>query len=181
MRMCRDADDLLEASRLARCKVELRRERLDLAEVLRHVVETARPLAEAREQTLRSDIPAAPLPLDGDATRLEQVFSNLLRNAVKFTDAGGTIEVAARRDGTGEAVVRVRDDGLGIPADLLPRVFDLFAQGEQGLDRSEAGLGIGLTLVRSLVEMHGGRVRARSEGPGRGSELEVRLPLAAGL
>jgi signal transduction histidine kinase len=179
--LVRMVDDLLDVSRITRGKVELRRERLDLAEVLRHVVETARPLAEAREQTLRSDIPAAPLPLDGDATRLEQVFSNLLRNAVKFTDAGGTIEVAARRDGTGEAVVRVRDDGLGIPADLLPRVFDLFAQGEQGLDRSEAGLGIGLTLVRSLVEMHGGRVKARSEGPGRGSELEVRLPLAAGL
>jgi signal transduction histidine kinase len=180
--LVRMVDDLLDVSRITRGKVELRRERLDLAEVLRHVVETARPLAEAREQTLRSDIPAAPLPLDGDATRLEQVFSNLLRNAVKFTDAGGTIEVAARRrQGEGdahEAVVRVRDDGLGIPAHLLPRVFDLFAQGEQGLDRPEAGLGIGLTLVRSLVEMHGGRVEARSEGPGRGAELEVRLPLA---
>jgi signal transduction histidine kinase len=120
------------------------------------------------------------LPVAGDATRLEQVFSNLLRNALKFTDEGGSVEVSARRDGDGgdaEAVVRVRDDGIGIPADLLPRIFDLFAQGEQGLDRAGAGLGIGLTLVRSLVEMHGGRVEARSDGPGRGSEIEVRLPL----
>ncbi len=178
--LVRMVDDLLDVSRITRGKVELRRERLDLAEVLRHAVETARALAAAKEQTLRAEIPPGPLPLDGDATRLEQVFSNLLRNAVKFTGAGGTIEVSARCQGE-EAVVRVRDDGIGIPADLLPRVFDLFAQGEQGLDRSEAGLGIGLTLVRSLVETHGGRVKARSEGPGRGSELEVRLPLAAGL
>jgi signal transduction histidine kinase len=124
------------------------------------------------------ELAAEPLPIDGDVTRLEQVLSNLLRNAVKFTDSGGTIEISARRDGHGEAVVQVRDNGIGIAPDLLPRIFDLFAQGEQALDRTGAGLGIGLTLVRSLVEMHGGRVEVRSDGAGRGSEFEVRLPLA---
>ncbi len=177
--LVRMVDDLLDVSRITQGKIELRRRRLDLAEVLRHATEASRPLAEAKEQTLKVELPAAPLPLDGDATRLEQVISNLLRNAMKFTENRGHIEIAARREGD-EAVVRVRDDGIGIPADLLPRVFDLFAQGEQGLDRSGAGLGIGLTLVRSLVGMHGGRVEARSEGPGKGSEFEVRLPLSGG-
>ncbi len=177
--LVRMVDDLLDVSRITRGKVELRRQRLDLAEVLRQAAEASRPLAEAKEQTLRLELPAEPLPLDGDATRLEQVVSNLLRNAVKFTEAGGTIELSARRE-EGYAVVRVRDDGIGIPADLLARVFDLFAQGEQGLDRSGAGLGIGLTLVKSLVEIHGGGVVARSDGLGAGSEFEVRLPLAAG-
>jgi signal transduction histidine kinase len=178
--LVRMVDDLLDVSRITRGKVELRREPLDLGEVLQHAVEAARPLAASKGQSLRMKLAGPPLPVVGDATRLEQVFSNLLRNALKFTDEGGNVEVSARRDGEGagaEAVVRVRDDGIGIPADLLPRIFDLFAQGEQGLDRAGAGLGIGLTLVRSLVEMHGGRVEARSEGPGRGSEIEVRLPL----
>ncbi|HEX6898930.1 MAG TPA: HAMP domain-containing sensor histidine kinase [Thermoanaerobaculia bacterium] len=169
-------DDLLDVSRITRGKVELRREPLDLAEVVRHSVETARPLAEAKEQRLSLELAPEPLPMRGDATRLEQVLSNLLRNAVKFTESGGNIDVSARPDG-GDAVVRVKDDGIGMAPDLLPRIFDLFAQGEQALDRSGAGLGIGLTLVRSLVEMHGGTVEARSEGPGKGSELEVRLPL----
>jgi signal transduction histidine kinase len=173
--LVRMVDDLLDVSRITRGKVELRREPLDLGEVLQHAVEAARPLAATKSQSLRMDLAGPPLPVEGDATRLEQVFSNLLRNALKFTEEGGRVEVSAHRDG--EAVVRVRDDGIGISADLLPRIFDLFAQGEQGLDRAGAGLGIGLTLVRSLVEMHGGRVEARSEGPGRGSEIEVRLPL----
>jgi signal transduction histidine kinase len=177
--LVRMVDDLLDVSRITQGKIELRRQRLDLTEVLRHASEASRPLAEAKEQTLRVELPPGPLPLDGDATRLEQVISNLLRNAVKFTEPGGHIEIAARREGR-EAVVEVRDDGIGIPADLLPRVFDLFAQGEQGLDRAGAGLGIGLTLVRSLVEMHGGHVEARSGGPGKGSEFEVRLPLSPG-
>jgi signal transduction histidine kinase len=175
--LVRMVDDLLDVSRITRGKVELRREPLDLGEVLQHAVEAARPLAATKSQSLRMDLAGAPLPVEGDATRLEQVFSNLLRNALKFTDEGGRVEVSAQRDGNGAAMVRVRDDGIGIPADLLPRIFDLFAQGEQGLDRAGAGLGIGLTLVRSLVEMHGGRVEARSEGPGMGSEIEVRLPL----
>ncbi len=175
--LVRMVDDLLDVSRITRGKVELRRHGLDLNDVLRNAAESSRPLVEAREQTLGIELPPEPLSLDGDATRLEQVFTNLLRNAVKFTGRQGRIEIAARRR-DGEAVVRVRDDGIGIPADLLPRIFDLFAQGEQGLDRTSGGLGIGLTLVRSLVEMHGGRVEARSEGPGKGSEFEVRLPLA---
>jgi signal transduction histidine kinase len=177
--LVRMVDDLLDVSRITRGKVELRRQRLDLAEVLRQAAEASRPLADAKGQTLRLEFPAEALPLDGDATRLEQVVSNLLRNAVKFTEPGGHIELAVRREGS-RAVVRVRDDGIGIPAVLLARVFDLFAQGEQGLDRSGAGLGIGLTLVRSLVEIHGGSVEARSEGPGQGSEFEVWLPLAEG-
>jgi signal transduction histidine kinase len=174
--LVRMVDDLLDVSRITRGKVELRRQPLDLNEVLQHAAEGARPLAEARGQTLAVELPPEPLPLDGDATRLEQVLTNLLRNAVKLTDPQGHIEISARRQ-DGEAVVIVRDDGIGIAADLLPRIFDLFVQGEQGLDRTGAGLGIGLTLVRSLVEMHGGHVEARSEGPGKGSEFEVRLPL----
>jgi signal transduction histidine kinase len=177
--LVRMVDDLLDVSRITRGKVELRRQRLDLAEVLQQAAEASRPLAEAKGQTLRVELPAEPLPLDGDATRLEQVVSNLLRNAVKFTEAEGIIELSLRREAS-RAVVRVRDDGIGIPADLLARVFDLFAQGEQGLDRSGAGLGIGLTLVKSLVEIHGGSVEARSDGPGTGSEFEVWLPLAEG-
>jgi signal transduction histidine kinase len=175
--LIRMVDDLLDVSRITRGKVELRRAPLDLGEVVRNAVETARPLAEAKQQRLQAEPAAEPLPLNGDATRLEQVLSNLLRNAVKFTAPGGLIEVIARRDGNAEALVLVRDDGIGIAPELLPHVFDLFAQGEQPLDRSGAGLGIGLTLVRSLVEMHGGRVYARSGGAERGSELEVRLPL----
>ena len=178
--LVRMVDDLLDVSRITRGKVELRREPLDLREIVRNAVETTRPLAEAKSQTLRLDLFLEPLPLLGDATRLEQVLSNLLRNAVKFTEEGGHIEIMAERVDP-EAVIRVRDDGIGIPPDLLPRIFDLFAQGEQALDRSGAGLGIGLTLVRSLVELHGGRVEARSDGPGRGSELEVRLPMAEAL
>jgi signal transduction histidine kinase len=175
--LVRMVDDLLDVSRITRGKVELRREPLDFAEVVRNAVETTRPLAEAKDQALSLEIAPEPLPLDGDVTRLEQVLSNLLRNAVKFTDEGGRIDVSAGRK-DGYAVVRVRDDGIGITPDLLPRIFDLFAQGEQALDRSGAGLGIGLTLVRSLVEMHGGAIQARSDGAGRGSEFEVRLPLA---
>jgi signal transduction histidine kinase len=175
--LVRMVDDLLDVSRITRGKVELRRQVLDLDEVLQHAAEGSRPLAEAREQILRVELSSEPLPVDGDATRLEQVLTNLLRNALKFAEPRGHIEISARRE-DGEAVVLVRDDGIGIPADLLPRIFELFAQGEQGLDRTGGGLGIGLTLVRSLVEMHGGRVEARSEGPGRGSEFEVRLPLA---
>jgi two-component system CheB/CheR fusion protein len=177
--LVRLVDDLLDVSRITRGKVELRYERLDLVEIVRNAVETLRPLADAKSLSLRLDLLPEALILEGDATRLEQVFSNLLRNAVKFTAPGGHIDVTAGRGGLGEAVVRVRDDGIGIGADLLPRVFDLFTQGEQALDRAGAGLGIGLTLVRSLVELHGGRVEARSDGPGHGSELEVRLPLAS--
>ncbi|HKH48173.1 MAG TPA: sensor histidine kinase [Thermoanaerobaculia bacterium] len=175
--LVRLVDDLLDVSRITRGKVELRRERMDLRDAVRHAAETLRPVVEAKDHELRVSLPAEPLPLDADVTRLEQVVGNLLRNAAKYTDAGGRIDLEARSEGQ-EAVVLVRDNGMGISPELLPRMFDLFIQGEQGLDRTGAGLGIGLTLVRSLVEMHGGRVQARSEGAGRGSEFEVRLPLS---
>jgi signal transduction histidine kinase len=175
--LVRLVDDLLDVSRITRGKVELRRERIDLTEVARHAVEMTRPFIDQKGHELRVELPPEPVPLDADATRLEQVLSNLLRNAAKFTEPGGRIDLAVRRDGT-EALVSVRDNGIGMAPDLLPRVFDLFVQGEQSLDRSGAGLGIGLTLVRSLVEMHGGSVEVRSQGVGKGAEFTVYLPLA---
>ncbi|HVT58611.1 MAG TPA: sensor histidine kinase [Thermoanaerobaculia bacterium] len=176
--LVRLVDDLLDVSRITRGKVELRREPLDLVAVVQQAVETIRPLAEVRRHRLELLLPETPLPLLADATRLEQILVNLMRNAIKFTETGGTIAIAADRDGAG-AAVRIRDTGVGIAPDFLPRIFDLFTQGQQGLDRSTGGLGIGLTLVRSLIEMHGGRVEARSEGrPGQGSEFIVWLPLA---
>ena len=175
--LARLVDDLLDVSRITRGKVELRRVSIDLGEVVRHAVESTRQLVEARRHRLQVSLPGEALPLVADPTRIEQVLANLIRNAVKFTDPGGLVEIdAAARDGF--AMVRVRDSGAGIPGDLLPRVFDLFIQGPQGLDRSAGGLGIGLTLVRSLVEMHGGRVEAHSDGPGRGSHFTIWLPLA---
>ena len=175
--LARLVDDLLDVSRITRGKVELRRVPIELGEVVRHAVESTRQLVEARRHRLEVSLPGEPLPLVADPTRIEQVLANLIRNAVKFTDPGGLVEIdAAARDGF--AMVRVRDSGAGIPGDLLPRVFDLFIQGPQGLDRSAGGLGIGLTLVRSLVEMHGGRVEAQSDGPGHGSHFTIWLPLA---
>jgi signal transduction histidine kinase len=175
--LARLVDDLLDVSRITRGKVELRRVPIDLGEVVRHAVESTRQLVEARRHRLQVSLPGEPLPLVADPTRIEQVLANLIRNAVKFTEPGGLVEIdAAARDGF--AMVRVRDSGAGIPGDLLPRVFDLFIQGPQGLDRSAGGLGIGLTLVRTLVEMHGGRVEAHSDGPGHGSDFTVWLPLA---
>jgi signal transduction histidine kinase len=178
--LVRMVDDLLDVSRITRGKVELQRRPLDLAEVVRQAVESTRPLIEARGHALTVELPPAPLPLSADLTRLEQVLSNLLRNAAKFTEPGGAIAVVAAAEGS-SAVVRVRDNGAGIPPELLPRVFDLFIQGEQGLDRSGAGLGIGLTLVKRLIELHGGEVEARSAGVGQGAEFVLRLPLADGL
>ncbi len=178
--LVRLVDDLLDVSRITRGKVELRRERIDLREAVRHAAETLRPVVAAKNHELRVSLPPEPLLLDADVTRLEQVIGNLLRNAAKYTDAGGRIDVEARSAG-GEAVVLVRDNGMGISPELLPRIFDLFTQGEQGLDRTGAGLGIGLTLVRRLVEMHGGRVEVRSEGEGLGAEFVVRLPLGEAL
>ena len=126
---------------------------------------------------LTIDVPTEPLPLHADAIRVAQVISNLINNAAKYTDEGGRIAVAARRDGN-EVAVSVRDNGVGIPAEMLPRVFDLFTQVDRNLGRAQGGLGIGLALVKQLVEMHGGSVEAHSEGQGKGSEFVVRLPLA---
>ncbi|WP_437729825.1 ATP-binding protein [Sorangium sp. So ce1335] len=176
--MVRMVDDLLDVSRITRGKVELRRERVDLRAVLNGALETSRPLIEAAAHELAVRLPAEPLLLDADPTRLAQVFANLLNNAAKYTPGGGVIRLAAERDGA-SVVVRVKDNGVGVPADMLPRVFDMFTQVVRSIDRAQGGLGIGLTLVRRLVELHGGTVHAESEGPGRGSTFTVRLPLAA--
>ena len=171
-------DDLVDVSRVSRGKVVLRRERVELRSVVDAAVETTRPAIDAAGHELVVDLPAEPLVFDGDRTRLAQVFANLLHNAGKYTPPGGRIALTARRDGA-EAVVRVADTGVGIPADMLPRIFDMFTQVGASLERSQGGLGIGLTLVRRLAELHGGRVGAGSAGAGRGSEFTVRLPLAA--
>ena len=173
--IARLVDDLLDVSRITQGKVTLRRERVDLAAVVNQAVEAARPLADARRHELSVAAAPEPIRLDADSSRLAQVIGNLLNNAVKYTDEGGRIWLEVRREG-GLAVVRVRDTGVGISAEMLPRVFDLFTQIDPTLDRSQGGLGVGLTLVRSLVELHGGTVHAASPGHGRGSEFVVRLP-----
>jgi signal transduction histidine kinase len=175
--LVRLVDDLLDVSRITRGKIELRKQALDLRDAVRGAVEMTRPLIESKRHELKVELPSDPLPMNADVTRLEQVLGNLIRNAAKYTEPGGHIEVRAWKE-DGQAVVCVKDDGIGIGPELLPRIFDLFIQGEQGLDRSGGGLGIGLTLVRRLIEMHGGQVEARSEGAGRGSEFTVRLPLS---
>lgn len=172
-------DDLLDVSRITQGKVTLQRELLELSTVLDGAVEASRPLIDARRPTLTVTLAPEPLELEGDLTRLVQVVSNLLNNAAKYTDDGGGIWIEAGRSASGtEAVVWVRDNGMGLTADLMPHVFDLFTQAERTVDRSLGGLGVGLTLVRELVEMHGGRVDALSNGPGHGSEFVVYLPLA---
>ncbi|MGZ8245483.1 PAS domain S-box protein [Methylomagnum sp.] len=176
--LVRLVDDLLEVSRISRGKIELRKERVDLAAVLGHALETSQPLIKAAGHQLSVALPPEPICLDADPVRLAQVFANLLNNAAKYTEPGGRIQITAERQG-GVAVVSIRDSGVGIPVEMLPRVFDLFAQVDRSLGRAQGGLGIGLALVRNLVEMHGGRVEAHSEGMGRGAEFKVRLPLAA--
>ncbi|HXS82169.1 MAG TPA: ATP-binding protein [Methylomirabilota bacterium] len=176
--MVRLVDDLMEVSRITRGKIELRREPVELAVVVRSAVEIGRPLIESAGHQLTLTIPQQPVIVQGDAVRLTQVVANLLNNAAKYTDPGGGIGLTVRQDGD-SATISVRDTGTGIPPDMLPRVFDLFTQVDHHAGRSQGGLGIGLTLVKSLVEMHGGSVMAYSEGPGRGSEFVVRLPLAA--
>ncbi len=175
--MARLLEDLLDVSRISRGKIELRKEVVEVAPLLARTAEALRPQVEERGHELTIALPAGPLRVEADPARLEQVVTNLLTNAVKYTDPGGHIWLSAERDG-GEAVIRVRDTGIGIAADMLTRVFDLFVQAERRLDRAQGGVGIGLTLVRRLVELHGGTVRATSPGPGQGSEFEVRLPVA---
>jgi len=173
--MTRLIDDLLDIARITGNKLELRRESVEISQILRVAVETSRPLIDARRQELIVTGPAERSFVDGDLTRLAQVVSNLLNNASKFTPSGGRIELTAGRQGS-DAVITVRDSGVGIEPGALPHIFDMFAQGDHGMERAQ-GLGIGLTLVQRLTEMHGGSVRARSEGPGRGSEFEVRVPM----
>jgi signal transduction histidine kinase len=175
--LARLVDDLLDVARIVRGDVRLRRERVTLAEVLARAAEMAAPLIESRGHTLRLAQPPGTLCLDGDAGRLNQVFANLLMNAARYTPDGGAIEVevATERD---RCIVTIADNGLGIEAELLPRIFDLFIQGRQGPDRAGGGLGVGLALVKNLVGLHGGSVSATSAGPGRGSVFAVTLPLA---
>ncbi|HKB37115.1 MAG TPA: PAS domain S-box protein, partial [Gemmataceae bacterium] len=173
--LVRLVDDLLDVSRIMRGRIELRKESVELAAVIAQAVETAQPVIDAQGQQLLVSLPPEPLRLEGDPVRLAQVLANLLHNAAKFSERAGRVWLTAERQGA-EAVVRVRDEGAGIRADLLPHVFDLFVQGDRSLERTRGGMGIGLTVVRKLLEMHGGTVTASSEGPGRGSEFVVRLP-----
>ncbi len=170
-------DDLLDISRITRDVLELRRSRVDLVGIVQQAVEASQPLCAAAKHRLDVALPPQPLPLDADAVRLVQVFNNLLNNACRYTPPGGRIQVTVAREGR-QAVIAVRDSGRGIPADMLPRVFDMFMQAERGSDRT-SGLGIGLTLVKRLVELHGGQVTVSSAGKDQGSEFVVRLPLAA--
>ncbi len=174
--MARLLDDLLDVSRITRGKIELRLEQQDLVGQVVQAVETCRSVAEQRGHQLVISVPEEPAPAEVDAARLQQILGNLLGNAVKYTPPGGRIAITLKLDGA-SAVIAVRDNGIGIPPELLPRVFDLFTQGNRSLARAEGGLGIGLTMVKSLVGMHGGRVEVRSDGPGRGSEFLVWLPL----
>jgi len=179
--LTRLVDDLLDTARISRGQVQLRREALDLQPVVVRAVEAVRGALDSRHHALTLDLTPEPIRVIGDATRLEQVLSNLLNNAAKYTPEGGQITVSAAQTNSGsepEAVVRIRDTGIGIAPDMLPRVFDLFSQADRTLAHSQGGLGIGLSLVRSLIELHGGRVAASSEGLGRGSEFSVYLPLA---
>jgi CheY-like chemotaxis protein len=168
-------DDLLDMSRITRGKIELRREVVELGTIVNQAVEGTRWLVQSMEHELQVTLPMRPLRLRADPARLAQVISNLLTNASKFMDKGGRIRLTVREE-NGEAVVSVRDEGIGISSAHLPHIFDLFVQGDTSLERTTSGLGIGLTLVKSLVELHGGRVEARSDGPGRGSEFLLRFP-----
>lgn len=174
--LSRIVDDLLDVARLTVGQIALAPVPLDLSEVVTRAVEALRLAGHLENH--RVSVQAEPVTVEADFARMEQVVTNLVVNAVKYTDQGGRVEVELRRDGN-EATIRVRDTGIGISAEMLPRLFDLFAQGGQALDRAQGGLGIGLTLVRRLVELQGGRVDAASEGLGRGSVFSVRLPLAA--
>ena len=176
--LARLVDDLLDVSRIVRGNMELRREPLAVSRIVADAVEVCRPLAEAQRHELAVALPREPLVVEGDLTRLTQVVGNLLDNAVKYTPPGGHVAVSAERDGD-SALIVVRDDGIGIPESMLERVFEPFARSEEARARAAGGMGIGLSVVRDLVELHGGGIEARSAGRDRGSEFRVRLPLCA--
>jgi PAS domain S-box-containing protein len=178
--LVRMVDDLLDVSRVLRGKVELHREPIDVADAIAIAAETSRPLIDAQRQHLKLDLPSRALTVHGDTVRLSQVIANLLNNASKYSDAGATIHLSAAQ-ADGEAVIEVRDTGAGIPDDVLPRVFEPFVQADRSLERTRGGLGIGLTLVKKIVELHHGRVSAESAGLGRGSTFTIRLPAHAGV
>ncbi len=171
-------DDLMDVARISRGKIELHREVVDLAKIVNQAVETSRPQIDDRHHRLTVSLRDEAIRLEGDPTRLEQIFWNLLNNAAKYSEPGGQIRLTVQREG-GEAVIRVRDTGIGIKPELLPQIFQMFVQVGDHKGHAQGGLGIGLSLVRTLVEMHGGSISARSEGPGLGSEFIVRLPALA--
>jgi signal transduction histidine kinase len=175
--LSRLVDDLLDVSRITRGKILLRSQGVDLTSIVTLAVENSRPLIERRSQSLTMKVPSGSLRIEADPTRIEQVIVNLLNNASKYTDSGGSIELKVERQNE-VAVISVKDNGIGIAAEMLPKIFDLFTQADHSLARSEGGLGIGLTLVRSLVHLHGGQVEAWSGGLGQGSEFTIRFPLS---
>jgi CheY-like chemotaxis protein/anti-sigma regulatory factor (Ser/Thr protein kinase) len=174
--LVRLVDDLLDVSRFTRGRIELKKEPVELSLMVARAIETVSPLLEQRSHRLEVAVPSG-LTVDGDAGRLQQLLVNLLTNAAKYTDPRGTITVSASAE-SGQAVLSVKDTGIGIAVELVPKLFDLFVQGERALDRAQGGLGLGLTIVKSLVELHGGSIQAKSDGAGKGSEFVVRLPLA---
>jgi signal transduction histidine kinase len=176
--LTRLVDDLLDVSRITRGKITLSRQPLDIATLINQAIETIEPLVLEREQQLALRVPPEPMQVDGDPTRLTQALANVLGNAAKYTERGGRIDLICTRRGT-DVEIRVRDNGIGIPAELLPRIFDLFTQLDRRSDQAHSGLGIGLALVRRLLEMHGGTISALSEGAGTGSEFVICLPLLA--
>ncbi len=176
--LVRLTDDLLDVSRITRNRIELRRERIDLRAVLQSAIDTTQPLIDAAAHVLTLDAPSAPIWVDADFTRLAQAFANLLNNAVKYTPRSGRIDVVLAASAT-RATVVVRDTGVGMSPEALPRIFDMFMQSAESLDRSRGGLGIGLTLARRLIELHGGAIEGESEGPGFGSTFTVELPVMA--
>jgi signal transduction histidine kinase/CheY-like chemotaxis protein len=173
--LMRLVDDLLDISRITRARIELKREDVSLTQIISQALETVEPMLRERQHQLWTAFDPQPLTVNGDPARLVQCVTNLLTNAIKYTDPQGQIRVESRAEGD-QALIEVSDNGTGIAAELLPHVFDLFVQSERTLDRSQGGLGIGLSVVRRLIEMHGGSVAARSEGPGRGSSFSIRLP-----
>jgi PAS domain S-box-containing protein len=178
--LSRLVDDLLDISRITQDRLELRKEHVTLEQVVRSAVETSRPLIDLEGHDLRVELPREPVVLDADLTRLAQVISNLLNNAARYTERGGRISLVATRDASG-IMIRVTDSGIGIPAEMLPQVFDMFVQGTSGRSRSSGGLGIGLALARRLVELHGGTITAHSAGPDAGSEFAIHLPVTVEL
>ncbi len=175
--LVRLVDDLLDLNRISRGMIELRKERLALASVVNSAVEVCEPMIKQREDELTVTLPDEPLYVDADKTRLTQILSNVLNNAVKYSDRGSRIWLTVQREGN-EAVIRLRDNGIGIPPRMLPKVFEMFTQVDRSLEKKQSGLGIGLSIVKRLVEMHGGSIEAQSEGPGKGSEFIIRLPAA---
>ena len=178
--MSRLLDDLLDVARITRSTLELKKAPTELTFVVGSAIDTARPILEAKRHTLSLDLPKHPVRLEADPVRLAQALSNLLINAAKYTDPGGQIHLRAAREGN-EVVVAIRDNGMGISADMMPRLFTMFTQAPGALSRAEGGLGIGLSLARGLAALHGGSVEAHSDGPGTGSEFIVRLPIGAPL